>query len=237
MKISKTESSTEVKYAFLRHLLLILALILLAFIKLSQGAVPPDSLEIKAPVFVFHLVEKGETLDGISSRYGTNRASLLSLNPTVVDQSLEPGQVIKVATTGNAPAAPAKKEVMPSKPAAKPIIDDQASVIIVEQEDLRADFEGIENGQEVYQRGMATWNQSIAGESLVAYHKTAPKGTILRITNPQTGQAVYVRVVGPWTDSDTASEEILRLSSGAAKLIGADNGKVLVDVAYHKVSQ
>lgn len=73
-------------------------LVLLGFSYLPTAPVPQDSIgveTINGKVVVIHKVDAGETLYGLSKRYGTTVEEILKFNPTA-DGGLEIGQIVKI---------------------------------------------------------------------------------------------------------------------------------------------
>ncbi len=73
------------------------------------------------------------------------------------------------------------------------------------------------------QEGLASWYSS---EGLVAAHRSLPMGSVVRVTNTETGKAVNVRITdrGPWVDgrvidlSDDAFQRLAPLGKGTVKV-------------------
>ena len=53
-----------------------------------------------------------------------------------------------------------------------------------------------------------------------ALHRTAPKGTIIKVTNTMNGQYVYVKVVGSLPDTGDNNNQVIKVSEAAAKKMG-----------------
>jgi rare lipoprotein A len=94
-------------------------------------------------------------------------------------------------------------------------------------------------GERVVQRGKASWygafhhgRRTASGEifnqnALTAAHRSLPFGTRLRVTNPQTGRSILVRVNdrGPFS-----ANRIIDLSRAAAQAIGLQGVGLVVIV-------
>ncbi|MGH2760737.1 MAG: ubiquitin-like domain-containing protein [Actinomycetota bacterium] len=73
------------------------------------------------------------------------------------------------------------------------------------------------------QEGLASWYSS---DGLVAAHRSLPMGSVVRVTNVDTGQSVNVRIAdrGPWVDgrvidlSDDAFQRLAPLGKGTVKV-------------------
>lgn len=87
--------------------------------------------------------------------------------------------------------------------------------------------------KEIKEKGPAAWHKNQKGNNLYALHKTAPKGTILKVTNPLNNRSLYVEVVGRMQTAGYRFDTILVLSPGAAKALGGVNKNFRVDINYY----
>jgi rare lipoprotein A (peptidoglycan hydrolase) len=67
---------------------------------------------------------------------------------------------------------------------------------------------------------------------MLALHKTAPVGTIIKITNPMTQRTTYAKVVGKYNDSNDTRDAIIVISKATASLIGIIDKRFLVNISY-----
>lgn len=65
-----------------------------------------------------------------------------------------------------------------------------------------------------------------------AFHNTAAKGTILKITNPANEKVVYAKVIGPVPNLKEYYNSIIGLSSNAAKALGARERRMFCKIKY-----
>ena len=73
------------------------------------------------------------------------------------------------------------------------------------------------------QQGLASW---YSAEGLVAAHRSLPMGSVVRVTNTETGKSINVRIAdrGPWVDgrvidlSDDAFQRLAPLGKGTIKV-------------------
>ena len=79
---------------------------------------------------------------------------------------------------------------------------------------------------------MAGENLSQAGGSMLALHKTAPLGTVIKITNPMTQRTTFAKVVGKFADTAETKDAIIVISKSAASLIGVIDRRFQVEIAY-----
>ncbi len=66
----------------------------------------------------------------------------------------------------------------------------------------------------------------------LAYHKTAPVGTIIQLLNESNGIKIYVRVVGKLTDMGIDGKTIIRVSKKAYERLGGTGGRISATLMY-----
>lgn len=86
--------------------------------------------------------------------------------------------------------------------------------------------------KEVNEKGPATWNKNSHSDNLYALHKTAPIGTVLKVTNPLNNRTIYVKVVGKLQTAGYGYDVILVLSPAAAKALAGVNRNFRVNITY-----
>jgi len=116
------------------------------------------------------------------------------------------------------PIAPAKEEVeyVPTKKEVRRTGKDAGGVV------------------EMNETGMASWirDGEINQSKFYALHRTAPSGTIIKVTNRMNGDYVFVKVVGQLPDTGDNDKQIVKISEAAAKRIGAINERFQVELSY-----
>ena len=166
-------------------------------------------------------VGKNETLYAISRRFNTTVEDIKKMNNLTSD-TLKDGQLLKI---------PNSDYIEPAPIIETPVIAE--TPIIEEPRDL-----GIESNRygirEKKEKGIGVWmdNLETTGKSNLALHRTAPIGTILKVTNPMTNNVTYAKVVGKFTDNAETHDAIVILSKSAASYIGALDRRFLIEIAY-----
>ncbi|MGJ1268140.1 DPBB and LysM peptidoglycan-binding domain-containing protein [Sphingobacterium spiritivorum] len=173
-------------------------------------------------------VGKSETLYAISRRFGVSVDDIKKLN-NLTSNSLKENQLLKIPN--NTPTPP--KPVEEPKIVLTPI--DTTRVDSTERDSSYNEISANKYGiREKKERGIAVWmsNLNSDGKSNLALHKTAPIGTILKITNPMTHNVTYAKVVGKFNDNAETENAIVVLSKSAASYIGALDKRFLVEINY-----
>ncbi|WP_018344652.1 LysM peptidoglycan-binding domain-containing protein [Cytophaga aurantiaca] len=200
-----------------------------------------------------HKVASGETLYSIAKKYNVSVEDIKKANPGI--GSLKVGQVVKVA--GVAVAVPATTTTTtttkPTTPATTPTTatttkpvatttNPEADTVQLQQDKVRletmtqtpptksvpaSDFKKItESG---YADVMLD-NQDTP--KYLAYHKTAPVGTIIQLLNESNGVKIYVRVVGKLVDTGIDGKTIIRVSKKAYDRLGGTGTRFSATLMY-----
>ncbi len=99
-------------------------------------------------------------------------------------------------------------------------------------------MEQTNNGEDVvYEKGPAVFFRR-AGKStngiFFAFHNTAPRGTIIKVTNPGTGKSVYAKVIGAVPGTASYHKAIAGVSSDARAALGVGDQKAWCELRYAK---
>ncbi len=182
----------------------------------------PNSETIQAKILTEYKVGNNETLYSIAKRFSTTVDNIKKLNSLNTDTVRE-GQTLKIPD-GNVVVI--QKETAP------------AAINIPIPENLskeEIEFETNRYGiREKKEKGIGIWMENLesGGRSNLALHRTAPVGTILKITNPLTKSVTFAKVVGKFSDTSESRDAIVILSKSAASYIGALDKRFLIEIAY-----
>lgn len=168
-------------------------------------------------IFTEYKVGKSETLYAISKRFDITVETIKQANNLTSDK-LREGQILKIPEN--------------NIPEPEPIV--QVPIIIEEKQPLDlSDFEANKYGiREKKERGLGVWMDSLGeGESL-ALHKTAPIGTILKITNPMNKSVTFAKVVGKFADNHDTQDAIVVISKSVATTIGLLDRRFQIELNY-----
>ena len=88
--------------------------------------------------------------------------------------------------------------------------------------------------REVDEHGVAIWitDESFDGSKMLALHRTAPIGTIIKVTNPMTGRSTFAKVVGKFTENESTRDVIVVITKATADLIGALDKRFQANIVY-----
>lgn len=175
-------------------------------------------------VAAIHIVKMKETLYSISKLYHMDLVELKKLN-NIEENALTIGQELKVFTHKDLVDTDEKPE-LPVK-----INKDSTQV----SDSLKNLMPKIKYGiTEVEDKGTAVWinDNNLDASKSYALHKTAPVGTVIKITNPMTNRSVFAKVVGRYTENETTKDVIIVITKATAEAIGAIDKRFFVTIGY-----
>ncbi len=173
-------------------------------------------------LFTEYKVGKNETLYAISRRFDVSVDDIKRMN-NITSNTLRDGQIIKIPDT-SVPEQPVPEVVQ------SPIADIIEERQPIDDSEFRANRYGIREKKE---RGIGTWMDSLGdGQTSLALHKTAPTGTILKITNPMNKSVTFAKVVGKFGDNQETHDAIVVLSKSVATALGLLDKKFLIELYY-----
>ncbi|MFD0792094.1 LysM peptidoglycan-binding domain-containing protein [Mucilaginibacter litoreus] len=174
-------------------------------------------------------VSAHETLYAIAKRFNTTVDAITSLNK-LTSTNLVPGQVLQVPNGVTAPPPPA--------PA--PLANREADTVkrdstYVAPDSLNRNLTSPRYGLfEKNEKGVATWidDASLDPNKKLILHRTAPIGTVMRITNPMNGKTTFAKVVGRFTDTESTRDAIIVMTKNVADALGALDKRFHVNISY-----
>jgi LysM repeat protein len=171
-------------------------------------------------------VSAGETLYSIAKRFGTTVEDLTSLNG-LTSTTLTPGQIIKVR---------AGQSTAPVQTAGQPTTKPDATSVVLPSDSANANrFNANKFGlYEKDEQGVATWmdDADLDPNKKLVLHRTAPIGTVIKITNPMTNLTTYAKVVGRFTDNASTKDAIIVVTKNVADSLGALDKRFHVNISY-----
>ncbi len=86
----------------------------------------------------------------------------------------------------------------------------------------------------IVETGVATWvvDGELNQNKFYALHRTAPVGTIIKVTNRMNNNSVYLKVVGMLPDTGDNANVIIKITQAAAQRIGALDQKFTAELSY-----
>ncbi|MEO8886181.1 MAG: LysM peptidoglycan-binding domain-containing protein [Mucilaginibacter sp.] len=169
-------------------------------------------------------VSAGETLYSIAKRFDTTVDDITKLNNLTT--TIIPGQILKVRSGQPAPVV-----------VQHPVVKRDSTTVVLDTDSGSIDRRIGANKFGLFEKnekGVATWidDPSLDAAKKLALHRTAPIGTVIKITNPMTGRTTFAKVVGRINDSEATKDVIIVMTKNVAESIGALDKRVHVNISY-----
>ncbi len=204
---------------------------------------------------VTHKVKKKETLYSISKKYEVTPDDLKKWNH-LQSNDLKSGEEIiigyktkKVKVNAEQVLAEEKKAVAPEK---KEIIEKGTPLFDAENnKGLKTDSAALKSAhenktdiqpikkpftirKEVSEQGVATWidDENINPNKYFALHRTAPVGTIIKVTNKMNKRSIFVKVVGKLPDTGDNDNVVIKVSKASAEKLGVRDQRFQSELNY-----
>lgn len=195
---------------------------------------------------IVHEVTEGQTLYAIARKYGVDIVSLKEWN-NLPDYNVQFGANLIIYLNQDEEELPVKVEekTIPKEPVAKPLEKKdlpapvKASIQVNSLQDmmyqhyLDAKSRGTNPQKE---KVSLAWLKSEGGKSSTNYfalHKTAPSGTIIKITNLINKKYVFVKVIGKLPENSENKNIALKVSPAAKSELGLGGEKAYVETTYY----
>lgn len=200
-------------------------------------------------------VSAGETLYAISKRFNTTVADITALN-NLKSTNLTPGQVILVRAT----PLPVTAVTVPTQPVLKTVtqtvvttpqqtvqqvpvqlpnpVAKRDTTLVATMDSVDMSHRNIPANRygllEKNEKGLAVWMDSdnLDPNKKWVLHRTAPIGTVIKITNPMTNRTTFAKVVGRFTDNENTKDAIMVMTKSVAESIGAMDKRFHVTISY-----
>lgn len=175
-------------------------------------------------------VSAGETLFSIAKRFGSTVEDITAVNG-LTSTTLAPGEILKVRIgvpeTPQQPVVVAPARIIAKHDSNSPSFQDSSNY----EKHLASNKFGL---YEKTEKGVATWidDPSLDPNKKLILHRTAPLGTVIKITNPMTGRTTFAKVVGRIYDSEATKDVILVMTKNVAESIGALDQRIRVNITY-----
>jgi LysM repeat protein len=177
-------------------------------------------------------VSAGETLYSIAKRFNTTVEDITNLNG-LTSNNITPGQILLVKANATAPAAPVSTQEQPNQEqqTTQPIVATRDSTAPDSSHHINANRYGIFEKDE---KGVATWidDDGLDPGKMLVLHRTAPIGTVIKITNIMTNRTTYAKVVGRFTETEQTKDVIIVMTKNVAQALGALDKRFQVNLSY-----
>ena len=84
------------------------------------------------------------------------------------------------------------------------------------------------------EKGTAVWiaDQDLDATKMLVLHRTAPIGTIIKVTNPMSNRSAFAKVVGKFTENESTKDVIIVMTKAVADAVGALDKRFFCNLTY-----
>jgi len=184
----------------------------------------PAQEEPSRDQLVVHTVAGNETMYSIATKYNLTLDQLKAKN-NLSSNSLYVGQ--KLLISGQYPAKP--QQAAPDTAASDE--DKDSSAVKNPSLRLAPNRYGLSQMDE---KGMAVviTDPDLDSSKMLVLHRTAPVGTIIKITNPMSNRSTFAKVIGKFTENESTKDVIIVMTKAVGDALGALDKRFLCNLTY-----
>lgn len=187
------------------------------------ATVQDQPLTVNAPAdtsedFIEHTVASNETMYSIATRYKLSMDQVKAKN-NLAGYSLRVGQKLLI------------KGQYPQKPVPSPNPVDTLNSIKNPSLRLPASRYGLNQMDE---KGTGIWiaDPDLDPSKMLVLHRSAPIGTVMKITNPMSNRSTFAKVVGKFTENESTKDVIIVMTKAVADALGAIDKRFFCNLTY-----
>lgn len=175
----------------------------------------------KPEEFIEHTVASNETMYSIATRYKLTMDQLKAKN-NLTDNSLRVGQ--KLLISGQYPPKNVFTPAAETHPDTLNSIKDPALRLPASRYGLN----------QVDEKGTGIWiaDPDLDPSKMLVLHRSAPIGTVMKITNPMTNRSTFAKVVGKFTENESTKDVIIVMTKPVADALGALDKRFFCHLTY-----
>lgn len=183
--------------------------------------------KINTTAYITHSVKRGETLYSISRKYDVSVTEISELNK-LKKTSLSFGQKLKIPKKGTV----IENRDIEEPTGTEPVLVEKTTGTATNKVSTKENK--LLGSMDYNESGMASWveDKNIDSKKSIALHRTAPLGTIIRVTNLMNNKSIYVKVIGRLPDTGDNENLVIILSKASANILGAIDQKFRVNLNY-----
>jgi LysM repeat protein len=187
---------------------------------MNKGASPAAKDSTSEEEFIEHTVASNETIYSIATTYHMTMDQLKAKN-NLTTNSLRVGQ--KLIIKGQYPR-------IPRQAAVEPLTSGDTTL---KNPSLRGAPSRYGLNQ-VDEKGTGVWitDPDLDPVKMLVLHRSAPIGTIIKVTNPMTNRSTFAKVVGKFTENESTKDVIIVMTKAVAESIGALDKRFFCNLTY-----
>jgi LysM repeat protein len=173
---------------------------------------------------VYYISQKDETLFHIANMHHVSVADLKQWNKLSSD-NIAPGKKLIVGYS---------KTTAKDVPPATTVKTDEDYMDPKYQTEYKKKASAGSEIKEVEERGVAAWidDGSVVSNKAIALHKTAPAGTIIKLTNLMNGKVQFVKIIGKLPDDPEHPDVTIKVTKSLARKLGVLDKYFRVEMHY-----
>jgi len=189
--------------------------------------VPVPAATVNKPAtreeFISHTVASNETMYSIATKYDLTLDQLKAKN-NLTTNSLYIGQKLLIKGQYPVKQSPLERETEEN---------DADTLESVKNPSLRLPPSRYGLSQ-LDEKGTGIWivDQDLDSSKMLVLHRTAPIGTIMKITNPMSNRSTFAKVVGKFTENESTKDVIIVMTKAVADALGALDKRFLCNLTY-----
>ncbi|HVV53901.1 MAG TPA: LysM peptidoglycan-binding domain-containing protein [Mucilaginibacter sp.] len=182
-------------------------------------------------------VSAGETLYSIAKRFNSSVEDIMQTNG-LKSNTIAPGEILLIHANSGPGAATATQTVQQVTRPGDEIVakrDSPAPATALDSNSAANHINPNKYGLfEKDEQGVATWidDPGLDPNKKLVLHRTAPIGTVIKITNIMTNRTTYAKVVGRFTDNEQTKDVIIVMTKNVAEALGALDKRFQVTLSY-----
>jgi peptidoglycan endopeptidase LytF len=191
----------------------------------NQTSPPQNTPTATSPAseeLLVHTVASNETIYSIATTYKMTMDQLKAKNG-LINNSLTVGQ--KLLIRGQYPPKPVAS--------AHNEVENSADTSSIKNPSLRlpASRYGLNQMDE---KGTGIWiaDPDLDPSKMLVLHRTAPIGTVMKITNPMSNRSTFAKVVGKFTENESTKDVIIVMTKAVADALGALDKRFFCNLTY-----
>jgi len=173
--------------------------------------------------FISHTVASNETMYSIATKYDLTLDQLKAKN-NLTTNSLYVGQKLLIKGQYPVKQTPLERDTEEN---------DADTLESVKNPSLRLPPSRYGLSQ-LDEKGTGIWivDQDLDPSKMLVLHRTAPIGTIMKITNPMSNRSTFAKVVGKFTENESTKDVIIVMTKAVADALGALDKRFLCNLTY-----
>jgi peptidoglycan endopeptidase LytF len=165
-----------------------------------------------------HIVLAGETIYSIASKYNQTTYQLKTAN-NLTSNEVSVGQKLIIKGPRSVAASNGEEETGNGNTIKDPSLRGAPSSYGIIQ---------------IEEKGRGVWiaDPDLDPTKMLVLHRTAPVGTIIKVTNPMSNRSAFAKVVGKFTENESTKDVIIVMTKAVADAVGALDKRFLCNLTY-----